>query len=161
SARGTAPPIAFMRSMPVMVVTGIMPGSTGLVTPSSASSPTRRVHSSTSKKNCVTAKSATASFSARNRRSEARSGDLGWPSGWAATPTEKSPISRANAMRSMACSNSEVAAERHDVLHAGLGVVLQEVTHLGARMADADDVRHGGHVAVVFDLRDEVVGALA
>jgi hypothetical protein len=67
----------------------------------------------------------------------------------------------------MACSMGgrrvvgNVAPERHDVLDAGVGVVLQEITHLGAGVTDADDVRHRGHVAVVLDLGYEIEGALA
>ncbi len=54
-----------------------------------------------------------------------------------------------------------VATERHDVLHAGVGVVLQEIAHLGASMPNTDDVGHRAHVTVALNLRDEVVRALA
>ena len=47
-----------MRGTEVRLVTGMIPGSTGLSTPRSARSATRPVYSDASKKNWVTAKSA-------------------------------------------------------------------------------------------------------
>ena len=55
---GAAAPIAPRRPKVESEVTGRMPGSTGLWTPRSSRSETRPSYSSTSKKNCVTPKSA-------------------------------------------------------------------------------------------------------
>ena len=76
--------------------------SIGVEHPSASSSSRSRRWCSASKKNCVIAKSASASFSASRRRSVARSGERGWISGKAATPIEKSPTLRASSMSSVA-----------------------------------------------------------
>ena len=159
-----------MRSMPVIVVTGMMPGSTGLVTPSSASSSTRRVHSlglEEELRDREVGQRQLLGEVAPVRREVRRprvSGRVGRDADREVADLARH-VDEVDRVLELRVGGRrivrDVAAERHDVLHAGVGVVLQEVAHLGAGVADADDVGHGGHVAVALDLGDEVEGALA
>ena len=55
----------------------------------------------------------------------------------------------------------EVAAERHDVDHARVEIVLQKIAHLVTTVTDADEMGHGRHATRRLNLGHQVVGALA
>ena len=100
----------------------------------------------------------------------ARSGESGCPLGWAATPMEKPPMARASSTSSEAWANSptpasgsvgRVAAEGHQVLHAGLAQVDQDLGQLEAGVGHADEVGHGDEVGGPQHPGDQVDGPLA
>ena len=80
-----------MRGTDLRLVTGMIPGSTGLSTPRAARSATRPVYSAASKKNWVTAKSASDSLAARWSRSVSGSGESGMAAGLGGHPDREAP----------------------------------------------------------------------
>ena len=114
----------------------MIPGSTGLSTPRSARSSTRPVYSSASKKNWVTAKSASASLAARWSRSLDRSGRERMagrvgrhPDREAADgPGQLDELDGVASSPGRRRAPGRVAAERHQVLDPGLA----EATRISA-----------------------------
>ena len=98
--RPTSPPCASPTSRSV---TGMIPGITGVVTPSASRSPRNSNHTCGVEEELREPEVGDARASrpgVAGRR--ARSVDAGWPSGCTATPTEKSPSSRTSSTRSVA-----------------------------------------------------------
>ena len=116
------------------------------------------------------AKSATSSLRARWSRSVARSGERGWSSGWAATPTENPPdrvgqLDQVEREGELACAvgglDGRVSAEGEHVLDAGLAVVDQDLGQLQAAVHDAGEVRHRGEGGGAQHPDHQIVGAPA
>ena len=151
-------------------VTGRIPGSTGVRTPRASRSATSPSYSEASKKNWVTPKSAISSLAARKSRSLSVLGERGCPAGWAATPTEKPPMARASSTSSAGVGQLTgpgvgigrgVAAQRHQVLDAGLAQRDQDVGQLQPGVRHADEVGHGVERGGVQHAAHQVEGALA
>ena len=103
-----------------------------------------------------------------------RSGDSGWPSGNAATPTQKSPSPRTSATSSSACRKpstwasqvprgplGRVAPQREHVAHAGVGVLPDDLAQLGDGRAHAGEVRDRGHRGLGRDALGDAYRAVA
>ena len=165
--RGRALPISAIRGSTAARVTGMIPGSTGLSTPRTDRSSTSPRYSSASKKNWVTAKSASLIFSARKSRSALPAmGRRGgrpdgppprwrsrrWP--WPGPPAHR----RGGAHRVPPSDRRGIPAQGHQVLHAGLAEVHQDLGQLEPGMGHADQMGHRCSRCGVPHPRHQVVG---
>ena len=139
-------------------------------TPRSRRSATRPSYSDASKKNCVTPKSASASLAARKSRSLAQVGRPGMAGRVGGHPDGESAdgagqLHELRGVGQLAGAGGRVlgrvAAERHEVLDAGLAQRDEDVGQLEAGVGHADEVGHGIEPGGVQHARHQVERALA
>ena len=132
-------------------VTGRMPGRTGVRTPRASRSRTSPSYSEASKKNWVTPKSASSSLAARKSRSLPVLGRAGMPGRVGRHPDREAAdgpgqLDQLDGVGQLTGPGlgigGRVAAERHEVLDAGLAQRDQDVGQLQPGVGHADEMRH-------------------